>query len=770
MFPPTQSAHTRAAGERLPRALFAAATAIILPVVASAQDSAVAPSLQIIEEITIVGDASAARGIPGAAAVIGEAELERFEYSDIQRIIRQVPGVSVQVEDGFGLRPNLSIRGTASDRSSRITLLEDNVLIAPAPYSAPAAYYFPTTGRMTQVEVLKGPAAITQGPYTVGGAVNFVSTAIPDSAGGFINLDAGEFGSTRLHAHYGDNSEHFGWLIETHQWNADGYQEIDFGAGNTGLDKDDWMLKFRVNSDTDADVYHQLDIKLQYAKEDSEQTYLGLTDADFAQTPYRRYAASQLDRMRTEHDQLILSYQAVVAEGPTFTATAYSNNHERAWFKTEGIDPDGSASAAEFSRSSWFNVIQAVNTGDSIGTLTAANLQNILDGGDTVAGSIQLRNNAREYFSRGIQFGLNWGFENDRARHDLRVGLRYHEDEEDRLQRNSTYHLESGQLVLDDLGLLGNAGNRIQEAEAIALFVHDRIEAGNWVLTPGFRYEDIDQGRTRWETRAGQTADPSSRAAANIRDTRQNQTKVFIPGVGALYNLNENLSFFGGIHKGFSAPSNAPNVDEEESLNYEFGIRAAYGSLFADLTLFRTDYDNLLGVCTASSGSDCEIGDAFNGDAATIDGLEFTLKQEFSPGAGIAIPVTLAYTYMDATFDTEIADTDFFGDVSAGDRIPYIPEHELYASVGIEKGRWTSYLNAVYVDETCIRGTCGEFEATEDAFIVDVAAHFAVNQRLTVYGRIENIGGEQALLGRQPYGARPNRDTMTSFGIRFTLN
>jgi len=60
------------------------------------------------------------------------------------------------------------------------------------------------------------------------------------------------------------------------------------------------------------------------------------------------------------------------------------------------------------------------------------------------------------------------------------------------LQRNSTCHQENGSLVLDDLGLLGNAGNRVQEAEALAFHIQDNIAFGNWVLTPGLRYEDIE--------------------------------------------------------------------------------------------------------------------------------------------------------------------------------------------------------------------------------------------------------------------------------------
>lgn len=720
------------------------------------------PASPPLEEVVTIGSKDATDKITGSAHYIGEETLDKFEYSDIQRIAREVPGVSIQVEDGYGLRPNISIRGVATERSGRITLLEDNVLIAPAPYSAPSAYYFPTVGRFQAFEVIKGPSAITQGPYTIGGALNMVSTAIPDEARGKVLVELGEDSTARLHATYGGKTESgFGYLIEAHQWQSDGFQQIDRSNTDTGLDVTDYTIKLAYAPEGSA---HSVELKLQKADQESNQSYLGLTDSAFQNDAYRRYGLSELDNIETAHEQAILRYRYDLSDDVTFSATAYNNTHERDWFKTEGVDLDGSDNAQSFSRTSWANVIQAVNVGESLTrgdvTLDSEQLNALLNGElDTANGSIQLRSNAREYYSRGIQLKVDWLAEVGSSIHQLEFGLRYHEDEEDRLQRNSTYHQANGQLILDDLGELGNAGNRIQEAKALAFHVQDKIEVGDWIITPGFRYEDIDQSRTRF--RGG--------AIRTFRDDRENNTTVFLPGIGAIYNVNDSLSIVGGVHKGFTAPSNSPGVREEEAINAEFGLRYTSGETRIELMAFSSDYDNLLGECTSSSGSDCEIGDAFNGDAATVQGVEALFSNRVNLGGETFLNSQISFTYIDGVFDTNIASTDFFGDVNVGDPIPYIPETQFQLAFGLERGVWQANLNVSYVDEVCTRASCGAFERTDDALTLDVAGQYLYSDGLKFFGRIENATDEQDILGRQPYGARPNKGRTASIGVELNF-
>ena len=716
----------------------------------------------LLDEVLTIGSKEEAQTITGSAHFIGPESLDKFEYSDIQRISREIPGISIQIEDGYGLRPNISIRGVATERSGRITLLEDNILIAPAPYSAPSAYYFPTTGRMQAFEVIKGPAAITQGPYSIGGSLNMVSTSIPKSQQAKALIEIGEDSTSRVHLNYGDQFDSgFAYLIETHQWKSDGFQSIDRSQTNTGLDVTDYTFKLLYAPENSK---HSIELKLQQAKQKSNQSYLGLTDNDFEVEAYRRYGLSELDNIETDHEQIILRHQYQFSDTLKLTSTYYNNQHQRDWFKTEGIDLDGSVDAQNFSRTSWADLIAAINTNESIGVgesvFAVDTLQSILDGSlDTVEGSIQLRSNAREYYSRGLQFKLDWSFESGALSHEIEFGLRNHQDEEDRLQRNSTYQQIKGKLILNDFGELGNAGNRIQSADALAIYVHDQISFGKWLFTPGLRYENIDQQRTRF----------NGGLDREFRDDRSNHTTVLLPGLGLSYQVNESLSLLAGIHKGFTAPSNSTGVQEESAINYEFGGRYASDSMNIELIGFISDYQNILGECTSSSGSNCEIGDAFNGDAATVKGIEFLISNRIFISADMSIPVSFSYTYLDGQFDTGIADTDFFGDVSAGDPIPYIPKNQAQLSIGFEASMWSINANANFVDAVCARASCLQFEMTDEALTIDLAGQYHISDEFKVFAKVENASDERDILGRQPYGARPNKGRTATVGIELNF-
>ena len=731
---------------------------------AAAADASDRESAQI-EEITIVGSTAGAKQMTGAARFIGPERLEAFHHSDIQKVLREVPGVSLQIEDGYGLRPNISIRGVASERSSRITLLEDNILIAPAPYSAPSAYYFPTMGRMHAVEVLKGPAAISQGPYTIGGALNLVSTPIANRAKMDLFAEAGSDATQRLHfTAQQPLSEQAVLMMDAHHWRSDGFQTIDRSDRETGLSITDYTAKLRVRSN---DARHEWVAKLQTTQQSSNQSYLGLTDQDFGQSPTRRYGLSELDSIETDHKQQVLFYRFQATPTTELEVALYNNEHARNWFKTEKLDIDGSQNADSFAGKNWLTVIQTINTAADSGL--AEPYQSILDGAaDTAPGSIGLRANAREYFSRGVQAKLTHSLQTGSIDYDFEAGLRLHKDGEDRLQRDSTYHQSGGQLLLDDLGRWGNAGNRLQTAEAVAAYLQSRITFKSVLISPGLRLERIRQDRTRWETRADRTTDPADRSLGNLRDQRRNKVQVLLPGVGLLWPLSPAVSVVAGVHRGFTTPSNAPGVEPETALNYELGFRTS-GRTAIEAIYFLSDYDNLLGQCTASSGAQCNPGDSFNGNAATVRGLELTAQRDFATQAGLTFSVNLNYTYLDGHFDTDIADTAFFGDVQAGDPIPYLPQHQLHIGLGFLTSHWSHYLDFSYQDAVCVKASCNPYETTESQATLDLSSHYELNARTSIFAKIENLADQTNLVARQPYGARPNRGRTMAFGFSVSL-
>lgn len=716
-----------------------------------AQDLAASGASEPLDNVTIIGHRRDVSDIPGSAHVVDNEELNAFMQSDVMRVLRTVPGVYVQEEDGFGLRPNIGIRGSGLDRSARIALLEDGVLIAPAPYAASSAYYFPTQRRMHAVEVLKGPAAITVGPRTTGGAINLISTPIPDELSANIDLRLGQNDSVDAHLNAGNRGERFSWLVETVQSVSDGFKTIDGPAGNeTGFDIEDYMVKLQFDSDPNARLNQSLRLKAGYTDQVSDETYLGLTEADFAADPYRRYAASAGDRFLGEHEQLQLSY-LVDNDGPwRAEVTAYRNNFARNWFKLQSVNGAGMSSVLE-------------------DPVTYATELAYLQGTTSPDDAIIKRHNSREYYSQGIQGSLSWDLNVGDTEIALTGGVRLHEDEEDRLQQDDGFRMQDMQLVQTSTGAPGSATNRVSDARVTALFLTSEIRSGNWIFTPGMRFEDIDMTRYDYST-----SDPSR--ALGPTQVRDNSVSVVIPGMGALYRVSDHWRLLAGVHKGFNPPGPGSSAQEEESLNMEFGARYANEALTFESIWFINDYDNLVGTVTASTGGNGQIGDQFDGGEVTVQGLELSAGYTLAglANGSLQMPLALEYTWTREAEFHNAFESGFepWGDVAVGDELPYIPEHQLRLTAGLEADKLGVNLAANYVGRMRTVAGQGGYASSEtiDSHVVwDLVGRWHFNDQFSSYVKVDNLFDETYVAARRPAGLRPGLERTAWVGLSYRL-
>jgi len=716
--------------------------------VAHGQESDADASLAPIDTITIIGRAADVADIPGSAHVMDTEALGIFNDTDILRVLRAVPGVYVQEEEGFGLRPNIGIRGSGLDRSARIALLEDGVLIAPAPYSAPSAYYFPTQRRMDSLEVLKGPASVAVGPRTTGGALNLVSTPIPDTLGANVDLRAGSHNSVDLHANLGNQGERVSWLIETVQGQSDGFMNIDSPIdGDTGFEIADYIAKLQIDSDPSADIYQSLRLKLGYTDQTSEQTYLGVTDADFKSNPFDRYAASEGDQFESEHEQYQLSY--VVDPGNSWrgSVTAYRNDFTRNWYKLQSVNGTG---------------LSSVLADPGAYALELAWLKGTTSPDD----AILKRANNRDYFSQGVQAEVEWDFGVGDAEVAMTAGLRIHEDEEDRFQHQDSYRMEDGLLVMTTAGAGGSQTNRLSDANAQSYFVNAEIRSGRWIWTPGLRFEDVDLRRLDYST-----ADPG-REQGPTR-VRENSVSMSIPGIGALYRINSDWRLLAGVHRGFNPPAPGSSASEETSVNVEAGARYDNDALRFEGIYFVNDYDNLVGTVTDSTGGGGTIGDQYDGGEVTVSGIELSAGYRWQIGQ-FSIPASVEYTWTTEAEFKNAFDSNFdpWGFVEVGDELPYIPEHQLRATAGIESEHWRVSLASSYVGRVRTKAGQGAFEPSESVdprVVWDVLASWRFTEHLSAYVKVDNLLDETYVAARRPSGVRPGLPRTAYLGVTYRL-
>jgi Fe(3+) dicitrate transport protein len=713
-------------------------------------------SIQDLREVTIVankllGSKFEVKNRTGSAYFLSKKELQQQNYTDINRVLAQVPGVSIYEEDGFGLRPNISLRGTSPERSSKINIMEDGVLIAPAPYSASSAYYFPNVNRMQSVEVLKGSSQIQYGPNTTGGAINFISTEIPNDFRANLRTSYGTYNTLNSYANVGDSFKNFGYMVEYNKRRSDGFKNLDNG-GNTGFDTNDFVAKFRVNTNPEARVQQSLDFKFQYSDEQSDETYLGLTDEDYGTTPYRRYAGSQKDLMDTEHTQFMLTHTAKFSDYFRITTTAYRNDFKRNWYKLDDVSANGSSASIS-------NLIE--NPEDF------PFLFGLVNGTQNFQGSaLNVKNNNREYYSQGVQTKADYHFTTGSVFHDIEVGLRFHQDEEDRFQWVDGYNMIDGNMNLVEQGIPGTDSNRITDADAFAAHVLYKLKYKRWTFTPGLRYENITLERNDFGT------EDVTRTGTDL-STRSNEMNEFIPGIGVNYKFNQEFSLFGGVHKGFSPAGTTEGESSEQSVNYELGTRFSHNGFSGEVVGFYNDYSNLLGSDLAATGGVGTL-DLFNAGEVDVSGLEVLGGYDFlTNNVNFSLPLTMTYTFTDAKFqNTFDSNVGIWGAVASGDEVPYISRHQFNAGLSFIAEKFEAHANARYRGEFRTQAGSGDILTNEKVgsnFILDISAKYHLTNNFSLTTNVINMLDTEYEVSRVPAGLRPGHPFGIYGGFEFRL-
>ena len=539
----------------------------------------------------IAGSHHRLRRIPGSVDVVDRETLAGSRVMTTNEALRKVAGVTVRDEEGFGLRPNIGIRGVNPTRSSKILLLEDGIPLTFAPYGDNASYYHPPIDRFERLEVLKGSAQIAYGPQTVGGAINYLTPRPPIQPTGSLTLTGGNRDYVNGHGSYGATLGRTGFIVDYMRKQGDGSREnLDFELN----DVNGKLVQGIGSAQT-------LTFRGNYYSEDSNVTYSGLRQDEYLANP--RANPFRNDSFNADRYGVSGTHAAVVSGSLALTTNVYWNSFRRHWWRQSSNSAQRPNDAAD----------PACGGMDNLST-TCGN-----------------EGRLRQYHAWGVEprfsvyhhlFGLV---------SETDFGVRAHFEHQDREQQNGASPTARAGVLVED-NLRTNA--------AYSTFVQNRFLLGRWTITPGARVEHVEYERTNRLANGGTGVSGET-----------NLTRV-IPGIGVSHTTGERITLFAGAHRGFAPPrtediiSNAGGVidlDPELSWNYEAGVRSTIRpGMSVDATFFRMDYENQVVPASVAGGVGATLT---NGGETLHQGLELRAQLPSAPITGSTHDVSLRVAY-----------------------------------------------------------------------------------------------------------------------------
>ncbi|MHA6197148.1 TonB-dependent siderophore receptor [Pseudomonas wadenswilerensis] len=569
----------------------------------------------------------------GARTVVRREAMVEQGAMNVRDVLKGIPGVQVQDSNGTGgsdLSLNVGVRGLTSRLSPRSTVLIDGIPAAFAPYGQPQLSMAPiSSGNLDSIDVVRGAGSVRYGPQNVGGVINFVTRAIPKEA-------TGEIGTTL------ETSRHGGWKhIESafiggtadnglgaallySGVNGNGYR-----SSNNDNDIDDVLLK------THWDLTEQDELSLNFHYYDGKADMPGgLTQAQFDADPYQ--SDRDYDNFSGRRKDVSLKYLRQIDDVTQFEVQTYYTDSFR---------------------------------------------------GSTIAARDQktLSSYPRSYHTFAIEPRVSRIFFTGPATQEVSVGYRYLKE---------AMHEQASRLALvNNVPTVTPTSDghvyqdRTGGTEASAYYIDDKIDIGNWTITPGVRFEHIN---TDWHERSvrGTNGVP---VQAKSRSVTSNEP---LPALSVMYHLSDAWKLFANYETSFGSlqyfqlgqggvgDSTANGLEAEKAKTYEIGTRYNDGTWGGELTAFYIDFDDELQYISNDVGWT-------NLGATKHQGIEASVHYDLS---GLdprldGLSANAGFTYTRATYEGEIPGFK-------GRDLPFYSRQVVNAGLRYQVDRWTWNLDA----------------------------------------------------------------------------
>ncbi|MEW6126422.1 MAG: TonB-dependent receptor [Acidobacteriota bacterium] len=664
---------------------------------------------------------------PGSIELLDQKLLEESRVFTFSEALRKVSGITVRDEEGFGLRPNIGIRGLNPTRSSKVLLLEDGIPLTYAPYGDNASYYHPPIDRFESIEILKGSGQIAYGPVTVGGVINYVTPNPPTKPSGQITLIGGNRDYFNGHFGYGGTWKGIGLLFDYTRKQGDGARE------NTHSDLNDFNFKSLIGIGS----RQALTLKANYYGEDSNVTYSGLRLSEYLASP--RQNPFKNDFFYGDRFGASATHSLIFNNALALTTNLYTSVFHRDWWR------------------------QSSNSG-----------QRPNDAADPKCGGMQNLNTTcgnegrlRDYYVWGLEPKFRANFRLFGINNDADFGFRLHVERQERQQQNGdTPTARSGVLV----------ENNQRKNQAYSGFIQNRFFLGNVTITPGVRVEHINYQRLNRLANSG----------AGISG-RTDLTQL-VPGIGVSYNPKSSVTLFAGVHRGFAPPrtediinnttGGSIDLDPELSWNYEVGVRGLlHQGVRLEATFFRMDYENQIIPASLAGG----VGAALTNAGETLhQGFEFSTRLDTGTilKSRHNIFLSSAYTFLPTAKFTgrRFSNVSGFTNVLITDnRLPYAPEHLLNFTVGYSSPvGLNTFIEAVRVnrqfgdDLNTINPTAdGQRGLLPGYTVLNATANYNVESwRTTFFVTAKNLADKLYIVDRSR-GILPSSPRLIQAGLKF---